>query len=36
MGSGGSRKVRYASLLVQAVDDARMPRPLEGVLAHVG
>ena len=36
MGSGGSRKVRYASLLVEAVVDARMPRPLEGVLAHVG
>ncbi len=35
MGSGGSRKIRYASLLVDALDLARVPRPLEGVLAHV-
>ena len=35
MGSGGRRKIRYASLLVDAVDLARVPRPLDGVLAHV-
>jgi hypothetical protein len=36
MGSGGSRKIRYASLLVDALDLTRVPRPLDGVLAHVG
>jgi len=35
MGSGGGRKIRYASLLVEALDLARVPRPLDGVLAHV-
>jgi hypothetical protein len=35
MGSGGSRKIRYASLLVDALDLARVPRPLDGVLAHI-
>jgi hypothetical protein len=35
MGSGGRRKQRYASLLVQAVDLDRVPRPLDCVLAHV-
>jgi hypothetical protein len=30
-----NRKSRYATLLVQTVDLARMPRPLDGVLAHV-
>ena len=35
MGSGGGRKIRYASLLVDALDLARVPRPLDGVLAHV-
>lgn len=35
MGSGGSRKIRYASLLVDALDLACVPRPLDGVLAHV-
>ena len=35
MGSGGSRKLRYARLLVDALDPARVPRPLDGVLAHV-
>ena len=35
MGSGGSRKVRYARLLVDALDLVRMPRPLDRVLAHV-
>jgi hypothetical protein len=36
MGSGGRRKVRYARLLVQALDLRDMPRPLDLVLAHVG
>ena len=31
----GNRKIRYASLLVNALDLARVPRPLELVLAHV-
>ena len=35
MGSGGGRKIRYASLLVDALDLARVPRPLDGALAHV-
>jgi hypothetical protein len=35
MGSGGRRKLRYARLLVEALDLDRMPRPLDGVLAHV-
>ena len=35
MGSGGSRKIRYARLLVEALDPARVPRPLDRVLAHV-
>src|SRR5262245_61208810 len=35
MGSGGSRKIRYARLLVEALDLARVPRPLDGALAHV-
>jgi hypothetical protein len=35
MGSGGSRKIRYAPLLVRALDLDRVPRPLDGVLAHV-
>jgi hypothetical protein len=35
MGSGARRKIRYASLLVDALDLDRMPRPLDGVLAHV-
>jgi predicted ATP-dependent endonuclease of OLD family len=35
MGSGGSRKIRYARLLVDALDLTRVPRPLDGVLAHV-
>ena len=30
-----NRKVRYAALLVQALDLDRVPRPLDGVLAHV-
>ena len=35
MGSGGRRKLRYPRLLVDALDLARVPRPLELVLAHV-
>ena len=36
MGSGGSRKIRYARLLVEALEPEQVPRPLDGVLAHVG
>ncbi len=36
MGSGGSRKIRYASLLVDALDLADVPRPLDGLIAHLG
>jgi hypothetical protein len=35
LGSGGRRKVRYAQLLVDALEPARVPRPLDRVLAHV-
>jgi hypothetical protein len=35
MGSGGRRKIRYATLLVDALDLTRVPRPLDRVLAHV-
>jgi hypothetical protein len=35
MGSGARRKIRYARLLVDALDLVRMPQPLERVLAHV-
>ena len=35
MGSGGRRKIRYARLLVEALELERVPRPLDGVLAHV-
>jgi hypothetical protein len=35
MGSGGSRKIRYARLLVDTLDLTQVPRPLDGVLAHV-
>jgi len=30
-----NRKIRYAPLLVAALDLTRVPRPLDGVLAHV-
>jgi hypothetical protein len=33
--SSDRRKMRYARLLVEALDLDRMPRPLDGVLAHV-
>lgn len=35
MGSGATRKIRYARLLVDALDPARVPRPLGLVLARV-
>ena len=35
MGSGGSRKIRYGRRLVDALDPATIPRPLDAVLAHV-
>ncbi len=35
MGSGGRRKIRYARLLVDALDLTHVPEPLERVLAHV-
>ena len=35
MGSGGSRKIKYARLLVEALDLTRVPRPLDRLLAHV-
>ena len=35
MGSGGRRKIRYAHLLVEALDLGQVPRPLELVLARV-
>ena len=36
MGSAGRRKLRYARLLVEALDFVDVPRPLAGVLAAVG
>jgi hypothetical protein len=33
MGSGGRRKIRYARLLIEALDLSRVPRPLDSVLA---
>lgn len=35
MGTRAHRKIQYARLLVEALDLTRVPRPLEGVLAHV-
>ncbi len=35
MGTRSGRKVRYATLLVDALDLSEVPRPLDGVLAHV-
>jgi hypothetical protein len=35
MGSGGRRKIRYARLLVDALDLTRVPRPLDRLLAHL-
>jgi hypothetical protein len=36
MGSGGRRKIRYARFFIEALDLSRVPRPLTGVLRHVG
>ena len=35
MGTRSGRKAQYARGLVEALDLARVPRPLDGVLAHV-
>jgi len=35
MGSGGRRKIRYARLLVEALEPAQVPRPLDLLLTHV-
>jgi Overcoming lysogenization defect protein-like, TOPRIM domain len=35
LGSGGSRKIRYARLLVEALEPNQVPRPLERLLAHL-
>jgi hypothetical protein len=35
MGTYTGRKIHYAPLLVAALDLARVPRPMDGVLAHV-
>jgi hypothetical protein len=35
MGSGGRRKIRYARLLVEALDLSHVPRPLDLVLAQL-
>jgi hypothetical protein len=35
IGTKGGRKIQYAPLLVGALDLARVPRPLDRVLAHV-
>jgi len=35
MGSGGRRKTRYARFLVEVLEPAEVPRPLDRVLAHV-
>lgn len=35
LGAGARRKIRYAGLLVQAMDLTRIPRPLESVMEHI-
>jgi hypothetical protein len=35
MGSGSGRKIRYAGLMVEALELDRVPRPLDLVLSHV-
>jgi hypothetical protein len=35
MGSGGSRKIRYARLLVEALEPGQVPRPLNLLLDHL-
>ena len=35
MGTRGGRKIHYAPLLVQALDPAKVPRPLQSLLQHI-
>ena len=35
MGTRSGRKARYGRVLAEALDPARVPRPLDRVLAHV-
>ncbi|HJP65567.1 MAG TPA: ATP-dependent endonuclease, partial [Actinomycetota bacterium] len=35
IGTFSGRKIRYAPLLVEALEPSRVPRPLDLVLAHV-
>jgi hypothetical protein len=35
LGSGGRRKLRYAELLVDALEPDRVPRPLERLLSSL-
>ena len=35
MGSGGSRKTRYARYLVEALEPDQVPRPLDGLLRSI-
>jgi hypothetical protein len=35
LGTRGGRKIQYAPVLVGALNLARVPRPLDGVLAHI-
>jgi hypothetical protein len=35
MGSGGRRKIRYARLLVETLEPAQVPRPLDRLLRHI-
>jgi len=36
MGTHSGRKIHYGRVLVEALDLARVPRPLDLVLEHVG
>jgi hypothetical protein len=36
MGTRGGRKIHYATVLVDALDLNRVPRPLDALLAHLG
>jgi hypothetical protein len=35
LGTRAGRKIHYGRVLVEALDLSRVPRPLDGVLAHV-
>jgi hypothetical protein len=35
MGSRGGRKIRYARLLVDALDLTHVPRPLDRLVTHI-